>query len=151
MNTIYESTPVNGHKPTVLDLEAFDSFDYDTEQLTMPPRTKAEQDEKLAEAVEQLSVLMLRMDSRLQASESSKDRTALPNWLMPILFTVFLALVTFVYTTIDRRITDNKTEVLQQHLDDATEVRVLRTYVIQLTIEMNKRGMNAPPIPETKH
>lgn len=36
MNTIYESTPVNGHKPTVLDLEAFDSFTSTLEQ-DMPP------------------------------------------------------------------------------------------------------------------
>lgn len=134
MSTIYEPPPVNGHKSTILDLEAIDSFDYDTEQLTMPPRTKAEQDEKLAEAVEQLSILMLRMDSRLAATEGSKDKTSLPNWLMPIVCGVLLALLGFVYTTVDRRIDEAKSEA---KADIEREERAHQTEVSELKIRLS--------------
>ena len=41
-------------------------------------------------------------------SGRASDKTTLPNWLMPILAAILLALIGFVYTTIDRRITDAK-------------------------------------------
>lgn len=59
-------------KPQTLEASSFTYSDTAVQDDTMGPRTKAEQDEKLAEAVEQLSILMLRMDSRLVAGENKK-------------------------------------------------------------------------------
>jgi hypothetical protein len=116
MNPHEHHTPAtNGHKPFagISDLSDFTYTDLDVE---MPPRTRAEQDEKLADAVEQLSVLMLRMDSRLQTSESGKDKTALPNWLMPLICSVFIGLVVYAFTTVVQNL-EKGNEKLERRLD----------------------------------
>jgi hypothetical protein len=116
----------------------------------------------VAVIIEQLHTLSLRQADRDRQAEQQTQllsrmvdkldtgKTVLPSYLMPILFTILLALLSFVYTTVDRRITENKSDGQQQYSESATEVRILRTYVIQLTQEMTRRGLQVPPLPETK-
>lgn len=109
----------------------------------MPPRNSDE----VAAVLEAINVLA--MEIRTDRA-SHKDKTSIPNYIMGVVLGLMVAAGAFVYNTVDRRITDNKSDAVQQSVETATELRVLRTYVIQLTIEMNRRGLQVPPIPETK-
>lgn len=77
---------------------------------------------------------------------TARDKTVLPNWLMPVLCFLLFSLLGFVYTTMQSKIDDLK----ELRKEDAMEVRIWRTYVINLTIEMKAKGMNPPPLPDTK-
>lgn len=117
------------------------------EQLGVLSLRQAERDRSAQEQSGQQTALLMRMVEKL---DGGKDKTTIPNWLMTILFALMFTAGGFVYNTVDRRISDNKVDVAQQNADSATELRILRTYVIQLTIEMNRRGLQVPPLPETK-
>lgn len=66
---------------------------------------------------------------------TNKDRTSLPNWLMPILFTVLFAFLTFVYATIANNIAMLK-EGYEKGID-----RLERRLETQETFMKNTREM----------
>jgi hypothetical protein len=81
------------------------------EGFTMSRSRPTDHDREMLEAILRMNGGMERMiagQERIEKGLSSGQKTQLPNWLIVLLAGIFVTLIGFVYTTIDRRLNDLK-------------------------------------------
>lgn len=76
------------------------------------------------------------------AMPPARDRTAVPNWVMPILATIVLALIAFVYSTIDREMgrLDRRLETQEIYMKNTREQLIAHGWQVD-----NQGNITAPP------
>jgi len=100
MNAAHDHTSHQSNGKGHLNQTAISDLTYtDLLEDEMAGTSRSNVDERIAEVLEGMHTLTLEIRASALTNQQ-KDKTALPNWLMPILCTAFIGLVVWSFTTV---------------------------------------------------
>jgi hypothetical protein len=105
----------------------------------------------VAQYVEKSSLPVSRIDRKTdEVMAPARDKTAIPNWLMPIICTAFVSLIVYIFTTIVQNIEKNY-EKLERRIDtQETYMKNTREQLIAHGWTVDDNGNVKPPSKKEK-
>lgn len=103
---------------------------------------QSERDRAAEAQSQQQTALLLRMVEKL---DGGKDRTALPNWLMPLICTAFIGLIVWIFNSSIQSMS-KENEKLERRLEtQETYMKDTREKLIAHGWTVDERGILLPP------